>query len=199
MKRDCVTDTPMAELQRSVLQIWHSIKFRVEIAVALQGPSTMSASSTFGVEHWRITTLSPFSVRKKKKKEIKFKKFIWESRNFIFYYLSFYYESSCSLIVLVTLTYVQLELDNVDIYACRSINFTMSSSRKMVSFRLQRDIKGNYSQIHRIYVIRNQNIHRNRHNVCITSDSHACNRILARYTPCFLLCLRLSDLVQQVV
>lgn len=68
MKRDCVTDTPMAELQRSVLQIWHSIKFRVEIAVALQGPSTMSASSTFGVEHWRITTLSPFSVRKKKKR-----------------------------------------------------------------------------------------------------------------------------------
>ena len=65
MNSDCVIEMPVAELQRSVLQIWQdSITFRPEIAEPLQGPSTMPASSTLGVEHWRITTRSPFSVRK---------------------------------------------------------------------------------------------------------------------------------------
>lgn len=38
--------------------------FRPEVIEALQGPSVMSASSTFNVEHWRITTRSLFSASK---------------------------------------------------------------------------------------------------------------------------------------
>lgn len=38
--------------------------FRPEVIVVLQGPSVMSPSSTFSVEHWRITTRSLFSASK---------------------------------------------------------------------------------------------------------------------------------------